>query len=92
MLPADAPQMQRIHNRMLRAQIDKLNGKDFQNDEKEAFGLLREGLLSDLYEKKSSPYLNVYSDQIVWGAVPYVLMLQVVGRILRHILFLLVGM
>ena len=24
-LPADAPQMQRIHNRMLRAQIDKLN-------------------------------------------------------------------
>ena len=50
-LPADAPQMQRIHNRMLRAQIDKLNGKDFQNDEREAFGLLREGLLSDLYEK-----------------------------------------
>lgn len=69
-LPADAPQMQRIHNRMLRAQIDKLNGKDFQNDEKEAFGLLREGLLSDLYEKKSSPYLNVYSDQIVWGRSP----------------------
>ena len=69
-LPADAPQMQRIHNRMLRAQIDKLNGKDFQNYEKEAFGLLREGLLSDLYEKKSSPYLNVYSDQIVWGRSP----------------------
>lgn len=69
-LPADAPQMQRIHNRMLRVQIDKLNGKDFQNDEKEAFELLREGLLSDLYEKKSSPYLNVYSDQIVWGRSP----------------------
>lgn len=69
-LPADAPQMQRIHNRMLRAQIDKLNGKSFQNDEKEAFGLLREGLLSDLYEKKSSPHLNVYSDQIVWGRSP----------------------
>ena len=69
-LPADAPQMQRIHNRMLRAQIDKLNGKDFQNDEKEAFGLLREGLLLDLYEKKSSPHLNVYSDQIVWGRSP----------------------
>ena len=69
-LPADAPQMQRIHNRMLRAQIDKLNGKDFQNDEREAFGLLREGLLSDLYEKKSRPHLNVYSDQIVWGRSP----------------------
>ena len=44
--------------------------KYLQNDEKEAFGLLREGLLSDLYEKKSSPYLNVYSDQIVWGRSP----------------------
>ena len=42
-------------------------------------------------KRKSSPYLNVYSDQIVWGRSPYVLMLQVVGRILRHILFLLVG-
>lgn len=69
-LPADAPQMQRIHNRMLRAQIDKLNGKDFGEDEKEAFGLLREGLLADLYERKSSPHLNVYSDQIVWGRSP----------------------
>lgn len=69
-LPSDAPQMQRIHNRMLRAQIDKLNGKDFGEDEKEAFGLLREGLLADLYERKSSPHLNVYSDQIVWGRSP----------------------
>lgn len=69
-LPADAPQMQRIHNRMLRAQIDKLNGRDFQSDEKEAFGLLREGLLADLYERKSRPQLNVYSDQIVWGRSP----------------------
>ena len=69
-LPSDAPQMQRIHNRMLRAQIDKLAGKDFQNDEKEAFGLLREGLLADLYERKSRPQLNVYSDQIVWGRSP----------------------
>ncbi|MBD9094462.1 MAG: bifunctional fucokinase/L-fucose-1-P-guanylyltransferase [Bacteroides oleiciplenus] len=69
-LPADAPQMQRIHNRMLRAQIDKLNGTDFQNDEREAFGLLREGLIADLYERKSRPHLNVYGDQIVWGRSP----------------------
>lgn len=69
-LPTDAPQMQRIHNRMLRAQIDKLDGNDFRDDEKEAFGLLREGLLTDLYERKSRPHLNVYSDQIVWGRSP----------------------
>ena len=70
LLPADAPLMQRIHNRMLRAQIEKLSGEDSKADEQEAFGLLREGLLADLYERKSRPHLNVYSDQIVWGRSP----------------------
>lgn len=69
-LPTDAPLMQRIHNRMLRAQIGKLDGKEFDADEQAAFGLLREGLLTDLYERKSTPHLNVYSDQIVWGRSP----------------------
>lgn len=69
-LPADAPLMQRIHNRMLRAQIGKLSNEDSKTDEEEAFGLLREGLLTDLYERKSRPHLNVYSDQIVWGRSP----------------------
>ena len=69
-LPTDASLMQRIHNRMLRAQIEKLDGRDFKADEQAAFNLLREGLLTDLYERKSSPRLNVYSDQIVWGRSP----------------------
>lgn len=69
-LPDDAPLMQRIHNRMLRAQVDKLGGADYKADEQAAFGLLREGLLADLYEHKSRPMLNVYSDQIVWGRSP----------------------
>lgn len=69
-LPTDASLMQRIHNRMLRAQIEKLDGRDFKADEQAAFSLLREGLLTDLYERKSSPRLNVYSDQIVWGRSP----------------------
>lgn len=69
-LTEDAPLMQRIHNRMLRAQIEKLNEKDYRTDEQAAFGLLREGLLADLYDRKSHPHLNVYSDQIVWGRSP----------------------
>lgn len=69
-LPDDAPLMQRIHNRMLRARIEKLAGKDFRTDEQSAFGLLREGLLADMYARKSRPHLNVYSDQIVWGRSP----------------------
>lgn len=69
-LPSDASLMQRIHNRMLRAQIDNLNGNDYQNDEQEAFDLLRQGLVSGLNKLKSHPLLNVYSDQIVWGRSP----------------------
>lgn len=70
LLPDDAPLMQRIHNRMLRARIEKLGEKDFKADEQGAFALLREGLLADMYAKKSRPHLNVYSDQIVWGRSP----------------------
>lgn len=68
-LPEDAPLMQRIHNRMLRARIGQLAGRT-SDDEEAAFGLLREGLLADLYEHKMEPRLNVYSDQIVWGRSP----------------------
>ena len=70
-MPTDASLMQRIHNRMLRAQIEKAGRKGLRRQTRQAaFNLLREGLLTDLYERKSSPRLNVYSDQIVWGLAP----------------------
>lgn len=69
-LKEDDPLMQRIHNYMLRAQINKLNGEDYKTDEQKSFSLLREGLLDDLYKHKSAPLLNVYTDQIVWGRSP----------------------
>lgn len=69
-LPADAPLMQRIHNRMLRARIAQWNGTPMADEEAAAFGLLREGLLADLCERKLHPTLHVYSDQIVWGRSP----------------------
>ncbi|MEG1161895.1 bifunctional fucokinase/fucose-1-phosphate guanylyltransferase [Bacteroides sp.] len=69
-LPETAPQLQRSCNRMLRAQILKLDGKSYAEDESNAFALLREGLLTDLYEHKNQPQLNVYTDQIVWGRSP----------------------
>jgi galactokinase/mevalonate kinase-like predicted kinase len=69
-LPPDAAPMQRMHNRMLRAQIALLGGADHRDDEQAAFGLLREGLLANLDEQTVAPTLNVYSDQIVWGRSP----------------------
>ena len=61
-LKEDAAPMVRIHNRMLRARILKLQGNEGQ--------LLRDGLLEAVAGKKNYPKLNVYSDQIVWGRSP----------------------
>ncbi|MBV4088735.1 bifunctional fucokinase/L-fucose-1-P-guanylyltransferase [Bacteroides thetaiotaomicron] len=70
-LKEDAAPMVRIHNRMLRARIMKLQGNDdCKGEEQAAFQLLRDGLLEAVAGKKNYPKLNVYSDQIVWGRSP----------------------
>ena len=69
-LPEDALFMSRIHNRMLRARMKELQGKEYQEDKSAAFGLLREGLLGEIAGRPVSPRLSVYSDQIVWGRSP----------------------
>lgn len=70
LLPDDAPVMQRIHNLMLRSRIQKQAGADYRPDEEQAFALLRESVLADVYQRKSHPRMHVYNDQIVWGRSP----------------------
>lgn len=70
-LPEDAAPMVRIHNRMLRARIMKLQGDNhYPEEEQKTFRLLRDGLLDAMSKRKNQPRLNVYSDQIVWGRSP----------------------
>ena len=69
-LPADVPLMKRIHNHAFRARALSLMGKDGSSEQREAFALLREGLVGSLAENKQSPKMNVYADQIVWGRSP----------------------
>lgn len=70
-IDAGVPLLRRIHNRMLRAQIGRISGTaDWRQDEAEAFGLLRDGLLAPVLDSRSCPKLNVYPDQIVWGRSP----------------------
>ena len=57
-LPEDAPLMTRIHDAMFRGNRDQ------------AFGLLREGLTSQVLAQPQQPRLSVYRDQIVWGRSP----------------------
>lgn len=70
LLPDDASSLSRMHNRMLRARMMKLQGKEYKAEEQAAFGLLREGLLGEVTGHPVSPKLDVYADQIVWGRSP----------------------
>lgn len=69
-LPSNAPLMKRIHDCMFRSRVLQLAGKVYEEEQQQAFSLLREGLIGTVIHDKQSPYLNVYKDQIVWGRSP----------------------
>ena len=55
---------------MFRAEVLRLQGCEFEQEEKTAFTLLQEGLVGLLRNKKQQPTLSVYHDQIVWSRSP----------------------
>ena len=55
---------------MFRARVLQLEEKPYEEEQQEAFSLLRKGLIGSVSGEKQSPYLNVYHDQIVWGRSP----------------------
>ena len=69
-LPDTMPMMTRISDRMFRARVCQLEGKPYQEEENQAFALMREGLTEAALAKKQQPCLDVYADQIVWGRSP----------------------
>lgn len=69
-LSEEMPLMKRIHDRMFRAEVLRLQGVDFEKEEKQAFSLLQEGLTGFMKNKQQHPQLSVYSDQIVWSRSP----------------------
>ena len=69
-LPAQAPLMTRIHDAMFRSEELRLTGRDGSEEERRAFGLLREGLTETVLAEKQEPRLSVYADQIVWARSP----------------------
>jgi galactokinase/mevalonate kinase-like predicted kinase len=68
-LSSDEPLMKRIRNHAFRAQALRLGGKDWHEDERLAFSLLGEAIV-DTVDRKESPRLNIYRDQIVWSRSP----------------------
>lgn len=69
-LSEDMPLMKRIHNAMFRSRVLQLTGKAYEGEQQRAFTLLCEGLIGSVVDKKQTPRLNVYRDQIVWSRSP----------------------
>ena len=72
LLSQDADEMQHIHNRMLRSRLWAFREEvgEADREEKEAFSLLRKGMTEALSDKKRSPRLSAFPDQIIWGRSP----------------------
>lgn len=72
LLPQEADKMQHIHNRMFRSRLLDFRGEaaEAEREEKEAFSLLRNGMVEALSDKKRSPQLAAFPDQIIWGRSP----------------------
>ena len=66
-LTDDALPMQKVHDAMFRAQVQKLRGEDASQNERKAFALLQNQLVNTAIAHPQLPYLNTYKDQIVWA-------------------------
>ncbi len=66
----DAPLMRRMRDAMFRSEIERLEGRPFEADDRKAFALLREGLTTTVLGQRQSPRMAVHPDQIVWGRSP----------------------
>jgi galactokinase/mevalonate kinase-like predicted kinase len=69
-LPETAPLMRRISDQMFRARVRQLQGLPFEEAERTAFRLMRDGLTASAYDAPQRPLLSVHKDQIVWGRSP----------------------
>jgi len=67
--PADV--MTRIHDLMFRSAFwEHQSGKKSAEYSNLAFGLLREGMLENIRDRKLRPLINIQPDQIHWGRSP----------------------
>jgi len=69
-LPENIPLSKQMSDAMFRAQVLKLRGEDSQQQYNNTFRFLREGLIETLKDKRQTPVLSVFPDQIVWGRSP----------------------
>lgn len=63
--------MRVVHHHMFQATLRRLRGDDrWIEDERSAFGLLREAMIGETRRNKVQPRRNILDDQIIWGRSP----------------------
>jgi len=69
-LSSDVPLIKQMNDAMFRSRVQKLKGIEYQEQQDKAFRFLQEGMVEALKDKKQTPVLSVFPDQIVWGRSP----------------------
>jgi len=69
-LDTSASLITRMSDAMFRAEVCRMRSQPYEAYEREAFGLLREGLTTTVLKQKQLPRRAVCSDQIVWSRSP----------------------
>ncbi|MDF9831552.1 bifunctional fucokinase/fucose-1-phosphate guanylyltransferase [Parabacteroides sp. PF5-6] len=69
-LAPDTPLIKQMSDAMFRARVLKLKGLDYRKEQSDAFRFLQEGMVEALKDKRQTPQLSVFPDQIVWGRSP----------------------
>jgi len=69
-LSSEVSLMKQVHDHMFRSRVSQLRGESYEKEQQRAFTSLREGLVDIMGEKKQTPQLSVYRDQIVWARSP----------------------
>ena len=69
-LPTNASPLKQMHNRMFRARMLQLSGKEYLKEQQQAFSILRNELISSVIDEKQQPYFNINREQTVCGYAP----------------------
>lgn len=69
-LDETAPIIDRIRNRMFRSRVMALNKLEHESDEREAYLLMRQGIIETLNTDRAVPVRSTSADQIVWARSP----------------------
>lgn len=69
-LPGTEDTLYRAYENMFHSRVKRYRGKSGEEERKQAFEILQQGILESIIGQKVTPVKDVYEDQIVWARSP----------------------